>query len=320
MATQMGTRNALMEQHGMGPYPNAPFFTNQFGQPQPPTMMNPQMLHFNQGYRQSPYPMSPQGFPGMHHRAASISTPQEFAQYAQNFPASPAAAQFSPEEQQRRMSLPPQPQQVQGAMRPPVSRTTSSVSVKDGAKSPQDATASASPQGQQTPTTSMPTSATGMTFPNSNPAMFGGVSTPMGNTFAPFSTSLPAETQQLLSQPMSMENPNSYNPYWFTGNGPSFSYSYKPNSGSRSNSPGSKPSMDPTLSLNPLDTSVTSAGSEGGPTPFSGTFSTYSFGADQFFDSSKAPSSSGQNSGVVTPGGADWTNFLEPFEDSGASQ
>lgn len=332
MSSQLGTRSALMEQGNFAqPYPNAPFFANQFGQPQQqqPQMLPPQMLHYsNQQLRHTPYPMSPHGYGhSMHHRPASISTTQELG-YMHSNPTSPAMPQFN--EEQRRMSLPPQSapatpgSQGHPSIRPTVSRSTSHADGENTPSPPQNMFSGFPSQSHMS--TATPTSGV-----SANAG--GSLDVPQSMNLAPFSTSLPQETQQLLAQPSSMSAHGSFNPYWMPGNSGSFSYSYKPNSYAQPQSPviGQQNFMNPTLSLNPLDTNVDSPAyqsyttsattTDGINTPFSGAFSNYDFAADGMFgESLKGPiiahTSSGPDSGVVTPGGnGDWTNFLESFED-----
>ena len=149
------------------------------------------------------------------------------------------------------------------------------------------------------------------------------------NMFAPFSTSLPSETQQLVSLLTSSNAPSQFNPYHMSGTWAPFSYSYKPNSFSQPQSPAAGQHMVPTLSLNPLNTNVGSPDSQsyatsatttdGINTPFSGALCNYDFNAHGMFAENMknlTRTSSDRDSGVITPGGAaDWTTFLESSED-----
>ncbi|KAF2096802.1 hypothetical protein NA57DRAFT_58689 [Rhizodiscina lignyota] len=331
MSSQLGTRSALMEQGNFfQPYPNAPFFANQFGQPQQqqPMMLPPQMLHYsNQQVRHAPYPMSPRNLgTGMHQRSASISTTHDSNSIHSN-PTSPAMPRYN--EEQRRVSLSPRStsvtpvSQAQTPMRPPMSRSTSNVKV-DGSTPPRNMFSEA--PNPSNPSATSASSLSANVEPFLDPF-------PQNVNFAPFSTSLPQETQQLLAQP-SMDAQSSLNSYWMPSNHAPFLYSYKPNSASQPQSPapGLHNPMNTALSLNPLDTSAdehfsksyaTSAATDGITTPFSGTFdnfNNFNFGADNMFadgskDSTMTRTSSAQDSAVITPGGGDWMNFLESFED-----
>lgn len=303
MTSQMGTRTALMEQGSFAPYPNAPFFANHYGAPQQPAMLPPQMLHYpNPGFQQIPY--SSHNFAPQvgHHRSASMSTPQEMSPYLGSTPQTP----MTPEMQHhRRMSMPshgaqsPLDSVTQAPTRPSMSRTTSNVS--------NSVTATATPHFKSG---SSPTHATG--FPTS-----GSVTGAQNMNFLPFSTSLPQETQQLLVSPATMGEVNAYTPSWASGNSPALSYSYKPNS---SQMPGGQvTTMDSMMGMPALDTAIDPSAASDYATSASADYG-FGFNPDSLLQNNMklgdmTRTSSSGTSGLVTPGGTDWQDFLNSFED-----
>lgn len=298
MTSQMGTRTALMEQSFPTPaYSNAPFFANQFaGAPQQPSMLPPQMLHYpNPGFQPMQYPTHSFAGPMGHHRSASMSTPQDMSPYLGSNPTTPITTEM---QHHRRMSMPSQGAQAPQE-RPSASRTTSTVG--------QDGVVPSTPQFNAV---SSPTHGTGF------PAVTS-VSSSQNMSFAPFSTSLPQETQQLLVSPASMGE--AYTPSWASGNSPALSYSYKPNS---SQMPGGQvTTMDTMFTMPAVDTNVDTSASDYAVS--ANTDYNCGFISDSMFSGSSklgdmTRTSSSDTSGLVTPGNVEWHDFINGFDDTAA--
>jgi hypothetical protein len=253
------------------------------------TMLPPQHLNrMSTGFRQGPYPQQSVR-PSPHQRSASIATPQDLA-HAQKY-------QFdqSPVQQHnsdgRRMSLPPSAMQA-------------------AAPQPGGPQRSPSYTSQQDSTPNTPTNHPQQQNQSQISSSIAGQSNPL----APFTTTLPMETQQLLA---STEN---FPGLYMSGTQQQYPmkpqqpfYSYRPNSSSGKDTPKNVTGLNQTLLGNTLDTSVGSNQSNGlVDTPDSayslplysaGTDTDFSFGFDDnMFPMQQFGTTSGLGSGQITPG------------------
>ncbi|KAI9708471.1 MAG: hypothetical protein M1820_003932 [Bogoriella megaspora] len=322
-------------------YPGAPQFAHQQQQQQQQsafptpmmnsTMMPPQMIHRSpSSYRQSPYPMSnPQSFrPQQHQRSASISTTQELSGGHPNYAIASPTTEGPGHDEMRRMSLPPQSSQdaassiqqdgqhSQSAHNSPiVSRNSSSQNLNaQGATThsffKQDTPQAEQAQLQQT------------MYPMQSPTSY--QPGPPGSNFAPFSTTLPTESQMFLGSALDTTDP--FSSMLMSGSEraqqPFYSYNPNPSSKSRPKPHPTYDGMSQTLAPGALDTNVenqhlsnpVSANTDAVITPFTPGFG---FGLDGDFNNAfKQPlsmtrSNSGQGSGDgVTPGDKEWTSYL----------
>ncbi|KAI4731680.1 hypothetical protein E4T49_00697 [Aureobasidium sp. EXF-10728] len=313
VAMRAALGQTMGDQYNPQQYPNAPQFANQLGQfPQsfPNPMLPPQMGNRSpQSFRASPYPQ--QGFrQNMHGRSASIATPQEL-QHMNNFPTvqSPNTT-FKPED--RRMSLPVQPQQ-NAAPSPPhltsASRTSSSTSLTNLKHE-----AAKQGNGQTSPTA--------QTSPPTYPASYNNVSSafdPSMMNMMPFSTSLPHESQQLLGP--SFDQNDAFSQMLMGGYGQQQSqpfYTYNPNP---TKFKGNSPCFDginQTLAPGMLDTNMDKYNTPTSVVDSALTPST-TFGFDSNFDPLKGFSHNNV-SGMTTPGENDWSNLLDSnvWEEQGS--
>ncbi|KAG9542001.1 hypothetical protein KCU79_g18282, partial [Aureobasidium melanogenum] len=306
VAMRAALGQTMGDQYNPQQYPNAPQFANQLGQiPQsfPNPMLPPQMANRSpQSFRASPYPQ--QGFrQTMHGRSASIATPQELQQM-NNFSSSaqsPNAAFIKPED--RRMSLPVQPQQNAVASPPQLtsaSRTSSSTSLTNLKHE-----AAKQSNGQMSPTGQTTSPTYSSSYNNVSPAF-----DPSMMSMMPFSTSLPHESQQLLGP--AFDQNDAFSQMLMGSYGPQQSqpfYTYNPNP---TKFKGGSPCFDginQTLAPGMLDNNMDKFS-----TPMSGADSiltpSTTFGFDSNFDPLKGFSHNNV-SGMTTPGENDWSNLLD---------
>ena len=179
-------------------YPNAPQFAHNHQSMYPSPFINPNMSQQQspQTYVQSPYTMPPTPtFPHVQHgRSQPVSGAQEIPRYAQSLPTSSPAQIVSPIVERRRTSAPAKsvsppgstsrtPQLVQAT--PPIQQPNSASKVTQDQKPPNAMQAPAQPL--QRP----------QTFHHLNSY----------SDFAPLSTSLPAESQQMLGSALDPNDP-----------------------------------------------------------------------------------------------------------------
>lgn len=308
MASHIGTRQALMEQS----YANVPFFANRFASPQQTTMLPSQMFHYNQGFRLGMNPTSSQHFPSnMHHRSSSMSSHQD-ANFTPSNPTSPMSPHGF---DQRRMSMPTG--QMQSPAIPQAQATNPPSASQPGSHVDQQTDGSTTPTVSQSQEMSAPVNPASMAFPSAAAAMLDGSH---NANLAPFSMSLPSETQQLLASPTAMGESNAFNPYLFAGSPMPLSYSYKPNSSNPMTSCQSS-SVEPSLSMPRLDTNFNSPDNSGYATSANtdfGYFGGYDglFGDNLKFSNMTRAGSVG-GSDVATPEGTDWQNFIDTSFDDG---
>lgn len=234
IATQTAVRSAAMNpqfQYGYFPPSNGVQFTGTMNPfmghqmpPPPPFNPSPQTLNqpqqgftpsafqqSHQSYRQSPYPLSNR--PQPHQRSASIPMPQQMPGYQQSVQyASSVVSTPQGNEQQRRMSLPPEmdattPQAADGQARPQLSRSTTAHSVQQQPNSPHDLSPhTMSPPRLNPSASTTPTSLVENT--TSYPFMSMGHDTPSQVLSTnPLTMSLPPESQQFVGSALDPNDP-----------------------------------------------------------------------------------------------------------------
>jgi len=253
IATQIGARQALMEQSGhyffpQQSYPNMPYFAPQTMQPgMQPQMLPPQMMSRSPvSYRRHPYLCPQTPHPQYQQRSASIATPNEVPGFTQNQTTSPVEGAF---DDQRRMSLPcnasgitPQSQST-SQNRPSVSQSGSNTQITlVGTPSPVTTMSSSLPQHSQ-PQTMMPQHPFVAPIPMYDM---------QSSNLSPFSTALPVESQHILGGSLDPMSPMSqylmgdsdYMPRQYLSQP---FYSYKPNAASMT-----RPSQMSSASMNAI--------------------------------------------------------------------
>jgi len=318
IATQVGTRQALMEQSGhyffpQQAYPNMPYFAPQTMQPgMQSQMLPPQMMSRSPiSYRQQPYPSPQTPHQQFQQRSASIATPNEVPGFTQNQTTSPVEGAF---DDQRRMSVP-----SNSASMTPQSQPTSQ---KRPSGSRAASNAQNSPAGTPSPVTTMSPSLPQHSQPQAMMSQYPFMAPiPMydmqSSNMSPFSTALPMESQQILGGSLDPMNPMSQ--YLMAGSDymsrqyPSQPfYSYKPNAASMTRPPQmSSAGMNATLAPNHFDmdspentfgsSNAPSVSTDGVSTPFT---SSYPFNSNDFVDVKGqflSGNNSTQGSGTVTP-------------------
>lgn len=331
-------------------YPNAPQFANQMQQyPQsafPNPMMPPQTMPQRSptNYRQSPYPM-PNQQQGYHLNIHGRSTSHDlhgYSSYPMTSPVEPLR------QDDRRMSLPAQPAhpptpQAQNPVAmtpqsmvspvtqasPTISRTSSSSNIanlkyeaaKQGFfnKPRNSASPPAQPQQQPTPAPQQPQGQV-KSSPGPSPFAFD-PSLANFNYNNPFSTSLPAESQQLLGSALDPNDP--LTSMLMQGGGPSMPqpYHYNPNGGKPKNASQPFDGMNQTLAPGMLDTpflgdtsfynTPPSAITDGVISPWTPAGFGFGFDPSCFSNDPLKPSLTRQNSGTMTPGAdGEWQSLI----------
>jgi hypothetical protein len=268
------------------------------------TMLPPQQLNrTTSSYRPNPYPQQP-AKPSSHQRSASFATPQESPPMQQYHQPTQATSTQQVPQHDRRMSLPPNVEQQ--SLRP---------------------RAPAQAAGYTSQHDSVPTTPTHQNHTSTSPDVR--QLTPhqeMSNPFAPFTTTLPLDAQQILAGSENFPILDIF------GQAPDYPvkpqqpfYSYRPNSsGNGIKGPSSQAcGLDQTLLGSSIDTNIngssdnasyidTPSSAHTGPLCSANTDSGFEFGYDgPMFNFDPLGTASGMTSGHATP--RDGSGYNEPM-------